>query len=423
MNKKIPTKNTFTTKDFKRLEPTPEEGIRQVTEILRSGNLFRYSSENPLDSAVVLFEQEFAKAWGGGMRHALAVNSCSSAILLALKALDVKPGDKVLAPAFTFTAVPSAIADLYAEAVLVEINQNYTLDIEDLKRKITSNPSAKILLLSHMRGYISDMDAIMEICRDRGLTLVEDAAHALGSRWNGKLIGSFGKISCYSFQSYKLINAGEGGLAMTDDDDLMAKMILDSGAYESLCRQHVSLPPSAFDRYKNKRPLFNVRMSNVTAAIARSQLPHVTERIAVYRGRYAYITGKLRALAAVELPESDPRQERVPDSLQFRLKGFTPDMMAIFLKTAKERGVPLAGFGADKDNARAPWNWSYLKPQDGLEKAHAALDTTCDMRLTTNMTDEMCDYLVETVRDAIGEAEMSAAAPRFSLKKTSSGAR
>ncbi|MGA9602952.1 MAG: aminotransferase class I/II-fold pyridoxal phosphate-dependent enzyme, partial [Methyloceanibacter sp.] len=143
---------------------------------MRTGKLFRYSDSQPEDSEVAWLEHDFAEYLGS--RHALAVNSCSVAIELALIACGVEPGSKVLVPGFTFTAVPSAIVMLHAIPVFVECTEDYRLDIDDLRRKITSE--TRVLLLSHMRGHISDMDAITELCTAHGVTLIEDAAHALG---------------------------------------------------------------------------------------------------------------------------------------------------------------------------------------------------------------------------------------------------
>lgn len=381
-------------RNFKRIEPAPEEAIERVVEILRSGDCFRYSGD-PAESEALLLERDFLKDWGGGARFALAVNSCSSAMLLVLKGLGIGPGQSVLVPAFTFTAVPSSIENLYARPILVECGRDFKVDLEDLEAKMEAHPEARVFLLSHMRGYISDMDAILALCTRRGITLVEDAAHALGARWKGKQIGTFGKAACYSFQNYKIINAGEGGMIVTDDEELFVKMVFDQGAYEKLYEKHFVRSPH-FTECLNRRPLFNMRLSNIHAAIARAQLPYVEERIRRYGEVYEAIYRGLVASERVEFPATDAREERVFDSIQFRLKGFTPEMMEAFIGFVRGRGVPLDAFSTDQ-NARAPWNWKYIDGRGEFPKTHAALDTACDMRITVTMTDEDCAYLVETV--------------------------
>ncbi|HEY5221169.1 MAG TPA: aminotransferase class I/II-fold pyridoxal phosphate-dependent enzyme [Candidatus Paceibacterota bacterium] len=392
--------------NYQELEAIPEEGISRVVEILRSGNIFRYSSAKPEESEAALFERDFLEQWGGALRYALAVNSGSSAILLALKALGVGPGDKVLVPAFTFTAVPSAVENLHAEPVLVECGMDFKVDIEDLEVKIARNPEAKVFLLSHMRGWISDMGRILEICDANGITIIEDAAHALGSWWGHRLVGTFGKIATYSFQSYKIINAGEGGMVTTDDPDLFARMLFDQGAYENLFERHLLKPGSdVLKQYLNQRPLYNMRMSNMTAAIARCQLPLVEGRIEAYKKLYDTIVRGLSRNKSVQIPKADRREIRVLDSIQFRLKDFTPEMMKTFIEHVRSCGVPLAAFAVG-DNARAPWNWKYIAGigDEAFPKTHRALDTACDMRITTMLDDAHCEHLLQSVFAGIQKA-------------------
>lgn len=286
-----------------------------------------------------MLERDFLKDWGGEARYAIAVNSCSSAMLLTLKALEVGPGDSVLVPAFTFTAVPSSIENLYARPILIECGRDFKVDLADLADNMESHPDAKVLLLSHMRGYVSDMDAILDLCRKHNVILVEDAAHALGARWGGKLVGTFGKAACYSFQNYKIINAGEGGMIVTDDEELFVKMVFDQGAYEKLYERHLVSSP-LFRDYLNRRPLFNMRISAIQAAIARSQLPYVAERIRRYAENYESIYRGLASDKRIEFPPTDPKEERVFDSIQFRLRGFTAPMMTAFIEYVRSRGLP-----------------------------------------------------------------------------------
>ncbi len=392
--------------NYKKLEPVPEEGIRRCDEILRSGNLFRYASKDPAQSETALFERDFLAAWGGGMRYAIAVNSGTSAIMLGLKALDVGPGSEVLVPAFTFTAVPSAVENLYATPVLVESDMNFKVDFEDLEEKIAAHPRAKVFLLSHMRGWISDMDAIMKLCAAHGITIMEDAAHALGSFWDGRLVGTFGALGTFSFQSYKIVNAGEGGMVITDNEDLAARMLFDQGAYEELYLRHLAKPgDDVLAQYVNRRPFYNMRMPNHTAAIARSQPEYVDRRIAGYEEVYRAMTGPLAEHPLIELPVGDPRERRVLDSIQFRLKGFDLGMMEAFVAYVHECGVPLEAFGIG-DNARAPWNWKYIRNigHEHFPKTHAALDTAVDMRITTSLDEAHRTHFVESVFDGIKAA-------------------
>ena len=161
------------------------------------------------------------------------MNSCGCSIFLALKAVGVQFGDQVLMNAFTLAPVPGAIAHCGAQPVLVEVNEkNYTICLEDLKKKAESfenSSGIKVLLLSHMRGHIVDMEELVKLCDELKVTIVEDCAHTMAASWNGRLTGTFGKVGCFSTQTFKHINSGEGGLLVTNDEDVAAKVILYSG--------------------------------------------------------------------------------------------------------------------------------------------------------------------------------------------------
>jgi perosamine synthetase len=381
---------------FHRLSPVPEEGIESAVELMRNGGMFRYASEDPETSAAAILEREFAIFTG--VKFALGLNSCSSAILLALKVSGVKSGDRVLVPAFTFTAVPAAVVNLGATPVLVECNGNYKVNVDDLRRKITSD--TRVLLLSHMRGHMSDMDRIVDICNERGVTLIEDAAHAIGVLWRGKPAGSFGRIGCFSFQSYKVVDSGEGGMLTTCDEELAVKAIYLSGAYEKLYSRHF-MQSGLFEKYMNLEAPYGFRMTNLTAAIVRSQLKEVETRGETYRRMYGYLCSRFSACAGIELPAEDQRERRIPDSIQFRLRGFSALQMRRFGEFVKEAGLPVSLPGLDADNARSFRNWLYLGNIPDLPETRAALESTCDMRLARSLTTEHLDYIADTVIAAI----------------------
>lgn len=386
-------------------EPVPAEGIARAVEIMRTGKMFRYLTKWPDGSEVSLLERDFAKLLG--VKYALAVNSCSSAIMIALRAVGAKIEEKVLVPAFTFTAVPSAIVNVGAIPTLVEINPNYRVDIDDLKWKI--GPEANIFLLSHMRGQISNLDAITELCNKQGVTLVEDAAHGLGAWWKGKPVGSFGKVGCFSFQSAKIVNAGEGGMLTTNDPEIMAKAVILSGAYEALHEKHFWAEDlhDYFIQWRKLLPLYNMRMNEYTAAIVRPQLDTIQAKASIYREHYAYLTAKLAVSERIELPEEDARELRAPDSIQFRVKHFDLAQMKRFMEAVKKTGIPLSAFGADEENARCPWNWGYLGNVPDVPLTRAYLAGACDMRLPSTLTEEHLDYLTHAVLTAIHKVEES----------------
>ena len=131
-------------------------------------------------------------------------------------------------------------------------------------------------MLSHMRGRICDMDAVVRLCVKHNVQLVEDCAHALGSAWNGKPCGSFGAVACFSAQTNKLVNAGEGGMLVTDDDVVAGKTIFHSGSYGFFAAGHARVPPYAvMEKLHDVTPNFSMRMPNITAALLRQVLLHM----------------------------------------------------------------------------------------------------------------------------------------------------
>ena len=374
-------------------EPIPASAMAEIERLLSSGDLFRYTA--PEGSPVALLEGEFAELMGA--RYALAVASCSAALFLSLKALDLPRGAKVLIPAFTFAAVPSAVVHAECEPVLVEVGENYRVDMDDFAAKL---PGAGAVLISHMRGHTSDMDAILALCDAAGVPVVEDAAHSLGTTWHGRKIGTIGKIGCFSFQSYKLVNAGEGGMLITDDPELAARCVIMSGAYEHNWKKHPGLQNS-YMLWQNKLPLYNMRMQNLSAAVIRPQLPEVAGRVAKGRAGHDLVADRLNQSAHLSVPPPLGPEERAPDSIQFNLTGEWTDTQArAFQAEAKRRGITVQIFGLSEDNARAFWNWQFLGETPDLPKTRAMLMRAGDVRLPTRLTEDELTFIATAIFDA-----------------------
>ena len=385
-------------------EAIPEGAREEVEAMLATGDLFRYRAT--VDSSVAKLEREFAEFMG--VPFALAVTSCSSALFLSLKALDIQPGERVLIPAFTFAAVPSAIVHAGGVPELVEVGDNYRIDIADFERRLDG---AKVVMISHMRGHTSDMDAIMRLCDARGIPVIEDAAHSLGTLWNGRKIGTIGKIGCFSFQSYKLMNAGEGGMLITDDADLFARAVIMSGAYEHNWKQHAAAQ-ERFRFWQNKLPLYNMRLNNLSAAVVRPQLKEVPRRVRDGRANHDYVAAILNASQWFHVPPPLDPEVRAPDSIQFNLRGFKSDEeAAAFQKAAGERGVSVQIFGLSEDNARAYWNWQFLGREFDLPKTRRMLMRACDVRLPARLGKKELDLLVNAILGAAEDVMRTNTAP------------
>ncbi len=379
-------------------EPIPDAARAEIDRLLSSGDLFRYTAAE--GAPVALLEQEFAELLGS--RYALAVSSCSAALFLSLKALDLPRGAKVLIPAFTFAAVPSAVVHADCTPVLVEVGENYRIDIDDFAAKL---PGADAVLISHMRGHTSDMDAIMRLSDAAGVPVVEDAAHSLGTTWHGRNIGTIGKVGCFSFQSYKLVNAGEGGIMITDDPELAARAIIMSGAYEQNWKKHPGLQNS-FGHWQNKLPLYNLRMQNLSAAVIRPQLPEIARRVTDGRRNHDWVAAQLNATDWLVVPDALPPEDRAPDSIQFNLKGdWSDDQARAFQAAAKRRGVTVQIFGLTEGNARAYWNWQFLGDLPDLPRTRAMLMRACDVRLPARLTEPELAYIAEAIISAAGDVK------------------
>ncbi len=378
-------------------EPIPDAARAEIDRLLTSGDLFRYTA--PEGAPVALLEAGFAALLGS--RYALAVSSCSAALFLSLKALDLPRGARVLIPAFTFAAVPSAVVHADCTPILVEVGPNYRVDLTDFTAKL---PGADAVMISHMRGHTSDMDAIMALCDAANIPVIEDAAHSLGTTWAGRNIGTIGRIGCFSFQSYKLVNAGEGGIMVTDDPELAARAIIMSGAYEQNWKKHPGLQNS-FCHWQNKLPLYNLRMQNLSAAVIRPQLPLVADRVAKGLANHDYVAARLNQTAKLHVPPALAAESRAPDSIQFNLTGDWTDAQALgFQSAAKARGVSVQVFGLSEGNARAFWNWEFLGPPPDLPQTRAMLMRACDVRLPARLTKPELDYIADALIDAATDA-------------------
>jgi dTDP-4-amino-4,6-dideoxygalactose transaminase len=373
-------------------EPIPAAALEEVTRLLTSADLFRYTA--PKNAPVSLLEQEFAAMMG--VKYALAVSSCSAALFLSLKALDLPKNARVLIPAFTFAAVPSSVVHADCVPVLAECGDNYRIDMVDFAAKL---PDVDAVLISHMRGHTSDMDAIMDLCATADIPVIEDAAHSLGTTWNGRKIGTIGRIGCFSFQSYKMINAGEGGILVTDDADLVARAIIMSGAYEHTWTKH-AVPAAAIAHWQNKLPLYNLRMSNLTAAIIRPQMGELPRRVRDGLRNHDHVAARLNACANLDVPAPLDGESRAPDSIQFNLCDMTDAQAKAFAQAAEQRGIKVQIFGQSADNARAFWNWQFLGDAPYLPRTRAMLMRACDVRLPARLTLAECDVIADVLRDA-----------------------
>ena len=392
----------MTLPDMHSAEAIPDTARAEIEQLLQSGDLFRYTAA--ADAPVSLLEAEFAQMMGS--RYALAVSSCSAALFLSLLALDLPQNAKVLIPGFTFAAVPSAVIHAHYTPVLCEVGENYRIDMSDFAARL---PGVDAVIISHMRGHTSDMDAIMQLCDAANVPVIEDAAHSLGTLWHDRKIGTIGKIGCFSFQSYKMVNAGEGGILITDDADLVARAIIMSGAYEHNWKKHPGIA-DACARWQNKLPLYNLRLNNLSAVLVRAQLAELPRRVADGLRNNDYVAAKLNAAPQIDVPAPLPPETRAPDSIQFNLVGLDDAAIRAFAEASAKAGVKVQVFGQSTDNARAFWNWQFIKDLPDLPRTRAMLMTACDVRLPVQLQPAELDAIVNVLLGALATVTKSAAA-------------
>ena len=241
-----------------------QDELREVEKVFSTGWL-------GLGSTVFEFENRLKDYLGA--KHVLAVNTGTTALHIALDAFGIKEGDEVIVPSLTFCAGVQVITALGARPVFCEINpDNLNIDISDVKTRITNK--TKAIMPVHYCGLACDMDALMEIGKNRNITIIEDAAHAFGSSYKGRKIGSFGDATCFSFDPIKNITCGEGG-AVALSDDTIAELIR--------TKRILGIDKDTWHRHRDERAWFyevttqgyRYHMSNINAAIGLAQLTKV----------------------------------------------------------------------------------------------------------------------------------------------------
>ena len=203
-------------------EELGQEEKNRLLRVLDKKRVFRYVPEGLEDSEVAQLEKEYKRFTGA--KYALAVNSGTSALICALIAAGVGPGDEVIIPAYTWVATAGAVALVNAVPVLCEIDDSLTMDPEDLESRIT--PLTKAVIVVHMRGISCNMDGIMAVARKHNLKVIEDAAQANGGQYKGQMLGSIGDLGCFSLQQSKVITTGEGGMVVTNSETMWQRAVL-----------------------------------------------------------------------------------------------------------------------------------------------------------------------------------------------------
>ena len=398
------------------LTPETRDAVMQALDSqgrIAGPHLFRYY--NPKPSRVEAAEQSFAEALG--VQHALAVNSCTSALVAAMKACDLGAGDEVIVPGYTFFATAATIAAANAVPVIADIDDSLTLDPNDLERHLTRR--TKALAVVHMRGTPAQMDQITDFASAKGLAVIEDVAQACGGSFHGKRLGTWGTMGCFSLDYFKLICSGEGGFVVTNDEFLY--MRAQSWHDTAACWR-----PKRYAAERREGELFcgeNYRMSELQGAVAVEQIKKMEPRLIGYR------RAKKRILEGIgESP--GVTFQRVPDpegECAIGVHFFAKDVPTRerVLAALKAEGVPASGVYSEtvrdwhiyrhwehvlqcKAATHDGLPWSALpedeRPKYSVDMCPRALDLLSRMisvNVAHDYTDEECDAIAKGVRKVL----------------------
>lgn len=269
-----------------------EREERAVREVLESGLLTDSSFEG--GKHVREFEGKLAAKLG--VKHVIAVNSGTAALQTSLMAYNVREGDEVIIPAFTFEATANVVVACSARPVFADVQRDYTIDPADIERKVTSR--TKAIIPVHLYGYPVDMDEIREIAAKHSLRVIEDAAESLGAQYRGRQTGRTQDAGCFSLYATKVITSGEGGAISTDDDGLAEKL--------RMMRNH-----GMRDGYDTRILGYNFRMPEVAAALASVQMDRLGEFIAARTKNAALLGESIAGLEGVSMRQTKPDRSHI----------------------------------------------------------------------------------------------------------------
>jgi len=372
----------------------PDVGHRElaaVQQILSTGWLGH-------GAAVIDFEAELSSLLGG--RHVVAVSTGTAALHLTLEALGVKPGDEVILPSFTFCSCPHVVTQLGAMPVFCDVSdQTLTMDISDVRRCLSRKTRA--IMPVHFCGTVCDMTSLQEIGRDQEVAIVEDAAHAFGCSYKGALIGSFGDITCFSFDPIKNITCGEGGAIVLSDSELAEKMArkrmmgIDRDGWKR-CQEGWGYG------YAVTTQGFRYHMSNINASIGLAQLsrfPELSKRRKKVALKYYAM---LEDITAIRLPAWDLATV-VPFAFMLRIKNGMRDELREYLLRA---GVQTAVHYPP--NHLQPAFAQYRRPLPVTEVAATEIMT---IPLFPSMSDGEIEYVANEIRSFFGAMQLAATEP------------
>ncbi|GAB6100857.1 DegT/DnrJ/EryC1/StrS family aminotransferase [Thermococcus atlanticus] len=356
-----------------------EEEINAVVEVLKSGMLAH-------GKEVEAFEKEFAQYLGA--KHGIAVANGTAALDVALKALKIKAGDEVITTPFTFIASANSILFQGAKPVFADIDpETFNLDPNEVLERI--NDKTRAIIVVHLYGQPADMRAFMEIAEDHNLYLIEDCAQAHGAEFEGQKVGTFGHIAAFSFYPTKNMTTGEGGIVVTNDEELAKRA--------SLIRNH-----GQAEKYLHEELGYNLRMTNIAAAIGRVQLRKLdgwnAERIENAR----LLTEGIGKIEGLTPPHVDSRVKHVFHQYVIKVEDEFPLGRDELAQKLREKGVG-TGIHYPMPVHHQPLYQKLGYPEDICPNAIEASRKVLSLPVHPAVSKEDIDYILETLNKIAGE--------------------
>ncbi len=339
---------------------------------------------------VEVFEERFAAYHN--VEHAVAVNSCTAALHLANLLLDLKTGDEVIIPSLTFAATANAVHFTGATPVFADIESHtdWTLSPSDVENRIT--PKTRAIIAMHHGGYPCDMASLGVLCKDTGLTLIEDACHGLGGKYKGKPLGSLGAFGCFSFYPNKIITTGEGGMLVTNDADAAqrARRLRAHGMTStSIDKSRGSLG------YDINEVGYNYRMDDLRASIGLSQLNRLDDIVAKRLEILNYYHDRLAGQNSIQMPPS-------PDECRGEIPAYLLPITVEGIDRNKLR-ADLLDKGIETSVHYKPVHFfgHYKTPRPSLPNTEWVAERIVTLPLHPALTHEQVDYICEALSDLV----------------------
>jgi len=376
--------------------PASANALRAVEGVLSSGLLFRYDARPVGEAEAAHLEKELAEYFG--VDYALAVSSGTAALALALMGADLPKRSRVGCPAFGFPATASAVLLAGHEPVLIGVDDNLHFDVEDFKKRLVQDLKAVIVV--HMRGFASPIDSVLRACADSNVVVIEDAVPALGASYHGRHLGTFGVAGCFSTQSDKSINTGEGGFLITNSRPLFERAVLLSGAFEGRHNHHFESTVDTGGGGRKALPLYNFRLDEIRAALARVELRVLDERVERLQHNYDFVTERLSEIPGLRLRVPVSLDRCLGDALNFFVDAVRADHVA---EAITAEGVLARAIGSKRDhNVRAFWNWEFMNADREADAPHmarsvAALRSAIDIPLSPRLKRSDLEQVIRAI--------------------------